>query len=39
MRKCHTKKIFVLINDIIKLSFKFKEDNYAKGGTLIERKL
>ena len=27
------------LNDIIKLSFKFKEDNYAKGGTLIERKL
>ena len=30
MRKCPNKKIFVLLNDIIKTSFKFKEDNMRK---------
>lgn len=30
MRKCPNQKIFVLLNDIIKTSFKFKEDNMRK---------
>ena len=30
MRKCPNKKIFVLLNQIIKTSFKFKEDNMRK---------
>ena len=30
MRKCPNLKIFVLLNDIIKTSFKFKEDNMRK---------
>lgn len=38
MRKCPNQKIFVLLNDIIKTSFKYKGGQYEKGGTLIERK-
>lgn len=30
MGKCPKQKIFVLLNDIIKTSFKFKEDNMRK---------
>ena len=30
MRKCPKQKNFVLLSDIIKISFKFKEDNMRK---------